>query len=196
MSKLLPLVGVVAILAIILGVMAALNVEASIQTAGSLAILLASMAAAMFILGNTKSVSNKTIGTLALMGLVVGELAIILGVMNALGVEASIPTAVALGVLLNAMAAAMLILSLAKGTSAASIGALALMGLVVGELAVILGLMAHFNVEPSIETAVALSTLLLAMSAALVVLGVVGAMGPAAFIGIGALATLMPVLVV
>ena len=190
-SKLLPLVGVVAILAIILGVMDALNVESSIQTAGSLAILLASMAAAMFILGNTKSVINKTIGTLALMGLVVSELAIILGVMNALEVEAAIPTAVALGLLLNAMAAAMLILSLAKGASAASIGTLACMGLVVGELAVILGLMAHFNVEPSIETAVALSTLLLAMSAALVILGAVGAKRKAAFIGIGALATLI-----
>ena len=190
-SKLLPLVGVVAILAIILGVMAGLNVEASIQTAGSLAILLTSMSASMFILGNTKSVINKTIGTLALMGLVVGELAVILGVMNALGVEASILTAIALGSLLNAMSAAMLILSLAKGTSAASVGTLLLMGLVVLELAVILGLMAHFDVEPSIETAVALSTLLLAMSAALVVLGVVGAIGPAAFIGIGALATLI-----
>lgn len=68
---------------------------------------------------------------------------------------------------------------------------MALMGLVVAELAVILGAMDKLGVEASIPTAIALSTLLIAMSGALVILGLVGAMGAAAFIGIGALATLI-----
>ena len=51
--------------------------------------------------------------------------------------------------------------------------------------------MAKFDVNPSIETATALTILLNSMSVALVILGVVGSLGPAAFIGIAALATLI-----
>ena len=72
-----------------------------------------------------------------------------------------------------------------------TVGSIAVMLLVVAGLAAILGTMSKLDVNASLETAKALSTLLLAMSAALVVLGVVGLMGPAAFIGIGALATLI-----
>lgn len=250
-AKLAPLVGVVAILAIILGVMDALDVEPAIETAGSLSLLLTAMAAAMFILGNTKTVGKQAMGNLALMGLIVGELAVILGVMKALDVEpaietagslalllttmsaalvilnfvgpnaksgvgamalmglvvgelavvlgvmdalnleTSITTALSLSILLNAMTAALVILNFAGPNAAAGVGVLALMGLVVGELAVILGLMAKFDVNPSIETVTALTILLNGMSVALVILGVVGTLGPAAFIGIAALATLI-----
>lgn len=250
-GKLAPLVGVVALLAVILGVMDALDVEPAIETAGSLALLLTAMAAAMFILGNTKTVGKKAMGNLALMGLIVGELAVILGVMKALDVEpaietagslsllltamsaalvilnfvgpnaksgvgsmalmglvvselsvvlgvmdalnleASITTALSLSILLNAMASALVILNFAGPNALAGVGVLASMGLVVGELAVILGLMAKFDVNPSIETATALTILLNAMSVALVILGIVGSLGPAAFIGIAALATLI-----
>ena len=77
------------------------------------------------------------------------------------------------------------------GFTMKTVGSLAVMLLVVAGLAAILGTMSKLDVNASLETAKALSTLLLAMSAALVVLGVVGLMGPAAFIGIGALATLI-----
>ena len=190
-SKLAPLVGVVVILAAILGIMDALNVEGSIQTAGSIAILLGAMSVALAILSFIGPNAKASVGAMALMGLVVGELAIILWAMDALNVEASLTTALSLSILLTAMAAALAILNLVGPNALAGVGAMALMGLVVGELAGVLGLMEHFNVNPSIETAGALSILLVAMSASLVLLGVVGTLGPAAFIGIGALATLI-----
>ncbi len=190
-AKLLPIVGVVAILAIILGIMDALNVEPAIETAGSIALLLTAMAVAMAILSLTKGVNKTAIGNLALMGLVVGEVAIILGVMDALNVEPSIKTALSLSILLEAMAAALVILNFVGPTAKSGVGAMALLGLVVGELGIILGLMAKFDVNPSIETATALTILLNGMAIALVILGVVGALGPAAFIGIGALAVLI-----
>lgn len=190
-GKLAPLVGVVALLAVILGVMDALDVEPAIETAGSLALLLTAMAAAMFILGNTKTVGKKAMSNLALMGLIVGELAVILGVMKALDVEPAIETAGSLSLLLTAMSAALVILNFVGPNAKSGVGSMALMGLVVGELAVILGLMAKFDVNPSIETATALTILLNAMSVALVILGMVGSLGPAAFIGIAALATLI-----
>ena len=190
-AKLLPIVIVVAILAVILGIMDALNVEPAIETAGSIALLLTVMAVAMAILSLAKGVNKTAIGNLALMGLVVGEIAIILGVMDALNVEPSIKTALSLSILLEAMAAALVILNFVGPTAKSGVGAMALLGLVVGELGIILGLMAKFDVNPSIETATALTILLNGMAIALGILGVVGALGPSAFIGIGALAVLI-----
>lgn len=190
-GKLAPLVGVVAILSAILGIMAVLDIELAIETAGSLALLLTAMSAALAILNFVGPNAKAGVGVMALMGLVVGELSIILGAMDALNVEASITTALSLSILLTAMAAVLAILNLATPNAVTGVGAMALMGLVVGELAVILGLMAKFDVNPSIETATALTILLNGMSIALAILGAVGALGPAAFIGIGALATLI-----
>lgn len=62
---------------------------------------------------------------------------------------------------------------------------------VVAGLAAILGIMDGLGVSASIETAASLSVLLLSMSGACLILAGVGATGPAAFIGIGALATLI-----
>jgi tape measure domain-containing protein len=191
MSNLALMGLIVGELAVILGVMKALDVEPAIETAGSLSLLLTAMSAALVILNFVGPNAKSGVGAMALMGLVVGELAVVLGVMDALNLEASITTALSLSILLNAMAAALVILNFAGPNALAGVGVLALMGLVVGELAVILGLMAKFDVNPSIETATALTILLNGMSVALVILGVVGALGPAAFIGIAALATLI-----
>ena len=190
-KALLPILGAIVVLAGILIIMSELDVQASIASATALGILITALATACLILSKVGGSINSALPAAFAMSGVIAILALILGAMSALDVEASISSAIALGVLLNAMAAAMLILSKVGTVSMASIGAMAVLGLVVAELAVILGLMAHFNVEPSIETAIALSTLLLAMSAALVVLGVVGMMGASAFVGIGALATLI-----
>lgn len=191
MSNLALMGLIVGELAVILGVMKALDVEPAIETAGSLSLLLTAMSAALVILNFVGPNAKSGVGAMALMGLVVGELAVVLGVMDALNLEASITTALSLSILLNAMAAALVILNFAGPNALAGVGVLALMGLVVGELAVILGLMAKFDVNPSIETATALTILLNGMSVALVILGVVGALGPEAFIGIAALATLI-----
>lgn len=190
-DNLYTMTGVVGVLALILSAMSALNLEGSIQSATAIGLLLNSMAAAMFILGQAKKIDKSVMSNMLVMSGVVAILGTILGVMDALNVEGSIQTAISLGILLNAMAAAMFILGLAEGTDAKAIGYMALMGLVVAELAVILGTMDKLGVEASIPTAIALSTLLMAMSGALVILGVVGAMGASAFIGIGALATLI-----
>ena len=191
MSNLALMGLIVSELAVILGVMKALDVEPAIETAGLLSLLLTAMSAALVILNFVGPNAKSGVGSMALMGLVVGELSVVLGVMDALNLEASITTALSLSILLNAMAAALVILNFAGPNALAGVGVLASMGLVVGELALILGLMAKFDVNPSIETATALTILLNAMSVALVILGMVGSRRQAAFIGIAALATLI-----
>ena len=187
----LVLSGVVAILAIVLGTMSKLNVEGSIKTAASISILLLAMSAALVIASKAGPLALTSAMALGAMAIVVGLLALVLGVMSALNVEGSIQTAISIGLLLTAMSAALVIASYAGPNALMSVASLALMAVVVGLLGVVLGLMAAFNVEPSIETAAALSLLLIGMSAALVLLAGVGLLGPAAFVGIGALATLI-----
>lgn len=137
--------------------------------------------------GDWKSVLKTGLVLLSIVGI----LGLVAFGLSKLNTDLSMANIKALTTMLLGMSASLVIISRMGPTAITGIGALALLGLVVGELAIILGLMSHFDVNPSIETAKALSTLLLAMSGALVILGVVGAMGPAAFIGIGALATLI-----
>ena len=143
------------------------------------------------------SMSKGVLGTLATMIIVVVLLAgILIGMSFLTDSSGLIQNAIALGVLLNAMAAAMIILDQVKSVSMSSIGAMAVLALVVAELAVILGLMAYLDVAPSMETALALSTLLIAMAVVLDLITLAGMAGPAAFVGIGALSALIAAMAV
>ena len=195
-GTLLLLTGVVAALGGILLALDRLEVEASIKTAGSLALLLTSMSAAMALLGKAGDVAGTAIVKLGAIGLVVTGLAVILGKMNGMGVEASLQTAFSLSVLLNAMSAAMVVLSKAGTVSKSAIGALALTGVITAGLAFLLGWLNSVGMEVSlsIETAASLSMLLLAMSGACVILGAAGKFGKAAFAGVGVLAALIVVM--
>ena len=181
-------------MSVAIGIMAASIAALSFIDTGKLAAatIALSMVMGMFALVE-KMASNVSgaMGSIIAMSVAIGLLSGVLYVLSGIPAETLMPTAVALSTLLLAMSGALAILSKIQGVSASAIGSMALLGLVVAELGVILGLMSYFNVQPSIETAMALSTLLLAMSGALAILTLVGLGGPAAFIGIGALATLI-----
>ena len=181
-------------MSVAIGIMAASIAALSFIDTGKLAAatIALSMVMGMFALVE-KMASNVSgaMGTIIAMSVAIGLLAGVLYVLSGIPAETLIPTAVALSTLLLAMSGALAILSKIQGVSASAIGSMALLGLVVAELGAILGLMSYFNIQSSIETAMSLSTLLLAMSGALAILTLVGLGGPAAFIGIGALATLI-----
>lgn len=188
---------IVAGLAAIMWAMSALDVQASIQTAGALSILLLAMSASLAIISKFGKGSYSSIVALALIGAVVAEIAIILGLMSKFDMNASMENVKALSALLLVMSGVLVVLSLLgpmASNSLVGIGALVLIGLVIAELGLILGLMKHFDVQPSMEVVKPLSMLLLSLSGVLVILGGVGLLGPAAFIGIGALATLIAAL--
>ena len=117
---------------------------------------------------------------IALSGAVVilgGMIAII----GKLPVENALASAESLSLLLGTMAAALALISVVPAIASGNILiALGTMELAVVGIAVILGVMSKLNIAPSLETAQALSTLLLAMSAACVILSGVGMVaGPA-----------------
>lgn len=167
------------------------NPNAALVTAGALSLVLMAMGTAMNILNKKTMADAKTLIGLAAMTAVVAALAGILGVMDHLNVEASITSAVALGVLLNAMSAACLILSNITKVSNNALNAMGWLTIVVASLAVILGVMDALNVEASIPTATALSILLLGMSGACAILSYIGPMASAGLAGIGLLGALV-----
>lgn len=196
-KQIFPMLAVAAGLALILGALSAVTHftkdGSMLESAAALSVLLLAFSASMVVLSHTGRLSATVKPMLIpMLGVVLG-LAVILGALSVVASMTSggamLSSALSLSILLGALAASMLILNFVGPTAKTAVGAAALMALVVGELAIILGVMAYFDVTPSMETAKALSTLLLAMSGALVILGIVGLMGPSAFIGIAALAT-------
>ena len=85
----------------------------------------------------------------------------------------------------------MLILNMIPTISPMALAAVGVMTLVIGALAGILYLIKDLPVESTLANATALSVLLLALSGCCLILSAVGATGPAAFIGVGALLTLI-----
>ena len=175
LNSVYSMLAVTAGLAVILGVMGALKVEASLNNAIVLGVMLNEFAASIVVLSKAGNVSLNALTALPAMIGVTAGLAVILGIMAALNVEASIQTAISLGILVNALAASMVILSYVGYISKDVVATAVLMGLVVAELAVSLGILAKMNIQEAIPYAIALSTLLLTMT---VVTGILGAMSP------------------
>ena len=97
--------------------------------------------------------------------------------------DKAISAAGALSVLLVAISAACFLLGRAGAIDATAIIGASAMGVVLVEIVYLLKILDRLNVAPSIETAVALSTLLLAMSAATLVLSKIGLAAKAAVSG-------------
>lgn len=134
-ASLLVVSGVVAILAGILYMLDALDVQASIRTVGSLCVLLLAMSTVCYILSNTKfdkgQLGNAIIAMMMLSGILV-LLSGVLWILQKLEIEASIPNVIALSTLLVAMAGVTAILSkFGSGSLAAAIkGAIAMAAVV------------------------------------------------------------------
>ena len=123
----------------------------------------------------------------------------ILYLLSTLPVESTIGSAIALGGLMAILTGILVVLAKLGATANAAksgIGGLALLGLVVGEIALILGLMSYLNVEPSLTTVASIAGLLVVMTGVLAVLTLIGPASTAAYPAMLALAALIGGLVV
>lgn len=132
-KALITMTAAVALMAGILYLLDTLNVEGSIKTATSIGILLLALSSSLKIVSGINSISKDALVGIGVLTIVTAGVALILGIMSALQVEASIQSAISIGILLNAMASAALILSkigpIAQG---AAVGAGELMLVVAG----------------------------------------------------------------
>lgn len=150
---------------------------------GALALLVASTK----LLGGPGNIVKTLFPMVAIIGLLGG----IITVMSKLDVKDSIANATALSMLLIALSVSLAIAGLMGSVAMTGVTALALMTLIIISLSGLLAFMSQFDTSTAMTTVKALSVLLLSMSASLILLGVVGLLGPAAFIGIAALAALI-----
>lgn len=187
------IIGLVATLTLLvsgLALLTTLNSDKLITSAESLSMVMVAMAAMIAATGQIKNTEGAT-KVLLQISLVVLMLVGVLGMIQTLNIEGNMGVVASISVLLVSMAASLALLGNTKDVSLKAVGAMALMGLVVAELAVVMKAMDKLDIDVSTKTIAQLSALLLAMSGALVILTVVGIGGAAAFVGIGALATLI-----
>ncbi len=128
--------------------------------------------------------AQSSIGSIIAMTVAVGLLAGILYLLSGLPIESTLSASLALSTLLLAMSAAMTIISKTGNLSIKAMASIAVMTLVVAGLAGILRLLAGLPIGAMLPSVLALSTLLLAMSAAMVIIGKLGTMSPMAMVSV------------
>lgn len=184
--------GTLIVVAVTIGILvAALGALSMIEDQSKLrnvAVCLSAIIAAFTVLVASTSLVKKATGTMIVMTVIVAALGGILFALSSLPMNSVLPVAEALSLLLVAMSASLLILS---GVKYVALTAMGIMIAIVVGLAVIVGVLARFDLGNSAEIAVGLSTLLMSLSKSCAILTVVGLGGGAAYAGIGALITLI-----
>ena len=177
LTTVLLLTTVVVAMAGVIWAMSELKVQNALPNAVGLATLLLAFAASIKILSTINGDVKVSGKVLAEMVAVTAALGVVLIAMSAFKTDGAIENAIAVGILLNAFAASIKILSTINGPISISIPALVAMGAACVLLAVVLSAMSTLKVQDAIPNAIALSVLLLAFSAATAILA---AIGPAA----------------
>lgn len=193
LTTVLLLTTVVVAMAGVIWAMSELKVENALPNAVGLASLLLAFAASIKILSTINGDIKVSGKVLAEMVAVTAALGAVLIAMSAFKTDGAIENGIAVGILLNAFAASIKILSTINGTISISIPALVAMGTACVLLAVIISAMSALKVHDAIPNAIALSTLLLAFSAATAILA---AIGPAAEFAIAGAAAMDAVIAI
>ena len=187
--------GTLIVVAVTIGILvAALGALSMIEDQSKLrnvAVCLSAIIAAFTVLVASTSLVKKATGTMIVMTVIVAALGGILFALSSLPMNSVLPVAEALSLLLVAMSASLLILSGVKYVAPTAMTAMGIMIAIVAGLAVIVGVLARFDLGNSAEIAFGLSTLLMSLSKSCAILAVVGLGGGAAYAGIGALITLI-----
>ena len=182
-------------MSIAIGVMAAAVVALSFIQPEKLAgatIALTIIMGMFAVMAKAASDIKSSMKSLIIMTVIVGVLAVIIYALSTLPVESTIGSAIALGSLMLAMSAVLAILSyIGKYAWEAIGGVLALTTLAVPLLAFIgvLAIMSH--IENASTNAIVLAQMLIAFTAVLAALTLIGLGGPAAIIGVGSLTALV-----
>lgn len=193
LTTVLLLTTVVVAMAGVIWAMSELDVQNALPNAVGLASLLLAFTASIKILSTINGAIKVSGKVLAEMVGVTAALGAVLIVMSAFKTDGAIENAIAVGILLNAFAASIKILSTINGSISISIPALVAMGAACVLLAVILTAMSALKVQDAIPNAIALSVLLLAFSAATAILA---AIGPAAEFAIAGAAAMDAVIAI
>ena len=129
------------------------NAQAMVPSAIALSTLVIALSAAMKVISGVKAINKSVIGTLALLGLIIGELGLIVGGLEKLGISVSIQNAVALGLLVDSLSVALLPLTLVGSFATAALSGIAVLETLIlattGVVALIGGLFEELDFDMS-----------------------------------------------
>ena len=180
---------VIAVLAASLATVASYSWDSTLAAAGALSLVMLTLVGVFKILSNADGLSIGALVSIGVLSIMINVISDAIARLKNMAPETAIASAIALSTLLIAMSASLLILQGVQGPIIMGlVGLVALTG-VMALLSKIFKMLKDIAPETALATAQALSTLLLAMSASLVILGAVGLMGPAALAGVGVLIT-------
>ena len=181
-------------MSVAIGIMAAAVIALSFIDGTKLAgatIALGSLMGIFALMTKAAGAAQKSMGSLIVMGVVVGLLGGMLYLLSGLPIESLAGVTASLSALILSLSVMMFTIGKAGTITPMALAAVGAMVIIVGLLGGLLYLLQGLPVESAFGVATSLSILLLAMSGALGILTVIGLGGPAAFIGIGALSTLI-----
>lgn len=190
-AKLGVFASLMTLLNIIFGALHAMGVETGLKDVASLSIVALALAKAFEIFGKAGDVGWKQVAqltTIMAATTIVGYLIQWLGIND---FNMSIKGAVSLGALLAAVSSSLLILDKSKGVEWKTVGQVAAMSGVLMAIGTVIGLLEKHNFKVGIQNAASLSLLLIAVSTACFIASKAGTSAKAAFVGIGAMITMV-----
>ena len=169
---------------VMVGALAILSLIEPTRLAGAVAALGIMMG--MFALMTKASGStNGSIKSVASMLLVVVGLAAVIYALDKLDCKTTLKTVVSLSVLMLALAKVTKIVAKAGNVSKSAMVSMAVMAGIMLGVGVVLGILNKFDLNTSLETAIALSTVMIALSTAALIASKIGAIGSASVTGAG-----------
>ena len=169
---------------VMVGALAILSLIEPTRLAGAVAALGIMMG--MFALMTKASGStNGSIKSVASMLLVVVGLAAVIYALDKLNCKTTLKTVVSLSVLMLALAKVTKIVAKAGNVSKSAMVSMAVMAGIMLGVGVVLGILNKFDLNTSLETAIALSTVMIALSTAALIASKIGAIGSASVTGAG-----------
>lgn len=206
LDKIVDSVMILTVVAFLMGGMIAAfgdikNPGGAITLALSVSILLGAISACVILLSKAtfgnKNIKKMSI-TVGLLGVIAAGLAAVVAKFSGMTDPKSVlPLVLGVSILLGAITGACLLLQFAGGISGPAILSVAILGTLAIGLGAMLGLLLSSTgqIEGGIGAAVAISTMVLALSAACILLGVAGTFGIAGLIGVGVFTVLVIALV-
>lgn len=146
------------------------NGDSALKNAIAIGVVIAALAASLYILSKIKEVSGDAIKALYKISPVLIIIGAVLYLLDLLDVQSNITNAISLGILINALAAAVVILSHSKDVSNDAYKAAIVLGMVMVLLGYALSLINNSDPISSLANALAMSIVLGAITASLLLL--------------------------
>lgn len=194
LGVIITMTAAIGLIAAALAILAQFDPMSVLSSAAALSVVLVTIVAVFQSIDSVGKIATNTLVAMATITGVVAAIGAILVVMSAMDVQSAIPNAMALSLLLGTITAALTVLDGVGTVSTNSMVAMLALTGILALLSGVLGLMSAMNIQSSIQDAIALSTLLLAMSAATAILSAIGPVASGAIAAAGSMAGVIAII--